>query len=490
MINRITLLFAALHLICAGAEAESLKGTRPNIILVMTDDQGSDLSFTGHPIVKTPNIDRLAEQSLRLNDFHVSPTCSPTRAALMSGRHEFKNGVTHTHYERELMALSTTTFPQILRQAGYETGIFGKWHLGDFEEYQPGRRGFSEVFIHGGGGIGQKNPSSCADFPPNRGEGCYFDNVLLHNGTVVKTKGYCTDVFFLGALGWIKEKLTSQEPFFAFISTNAPHAPMIAPEASIKRVLARTGGKKITGAVKRLAMIENIDDNFGLMMRKLGEWGGLDNTLIIFTSDNGAALGKRNQRSKVWNAGYRSGKGTPGEGGTHVPCFWYWKGILQAREVGALTAHIDLYRTFCDLAGATIPEGIQELDGRSLLPLLESPDAEWEDRMLFVHVGRWGKGREPRRNDSYAVRTQRWRMVGKELYDISNDPYEKEDVSAQHPEVLDRLNAAYMEWWKEVLPLMVNEKREFKEEAPPCFKQYNRQEKTKGIPEWVPPEIE
>ena len=185
--------------------AESLAGSRPNIILVMTDDQGlGDLSCMGNEVLQTPNLDRFYEMSTRFTEFHVSPTCAPTRSAIFSGRHEFRNGVTHTIKERERMALSTTTFPELLRSAGYETGIFGKWHLGDEDAYQPYNRGFSKTFIHGAGGIGQSYPGSCADFPPNRTDK-YFDCVILNDDTIVQTKGFCTDVFFTAALGWTKQ---------------------------------------------------------------------------------------------------------------------------------------------------------------------------------------------------------------------------------------------------------------------------------------------
>ena len=185
--------------------AKPLAGTRPNIILVMTDDQGmGDLSCMGNRVLRTPNLDSFYAYSTRFTEFHVSPTCAPTRSAIMSGRHEFKNGVTHTIKERERMSLRTTTFPQLLQKAGYQTAIFGKWHLGDEDAYQPYNRGFGETFIHGAGGIGQSYPSSCADFPPNRTDK-YFDIVALHNDTIVQTKGFCTDVFFQAALGWIKK---------------------------------------------------------------------------------------------------------------------------------------------------------------------------------------------------------------------------------------------------------------------------------------------
>ena len=242
--------------------ADSLAGSRPNIILVMTDDQGmGDLSCMGNTVLSTPNLDKFHGMSTRLIDFHVSPTCAPTRSAIFSGRHEFRNGVTHTIKERERMALSTTTFPQLLRTAGYETGIFGKWHLGDEDEYQPYSRGFSETFIHGAGGIGQAYQGSCADFPPNRqSQGKYFDNVILHNDTIVKTKGFCTDVFFQAALGWVKKQHTAKTPYFAYITLNAPHGPMLAPE-KYKKKFADMGWDGNTQG--RYGMIENIDHNFG-----------------------------------------------------------------------------------------------------------------------------------------------------------------------------------------------------------------------------------
>ncbi|MFP6604861.1 MAG: sulfatase-like hydrolase/transferase, partial [Pirellulaceae bacterium] len=270
------------------APAATLKGKRPNIILVMTDDQGlGDLSCMGNKDLRTPNIDQLYQMSTRFTDFHVSPTCAPTRSAIMSGRHEFRNGVTHTIKERERMALSTTTFPKLLHKSGYATGIFGKWHLGDEDAYQPYNRGFSEVFIHGAGGIGQAYPGSCADFPPNRNkETRYFDIAALHNETIVKTEGFCTDVFFQAALGWIRKQQQAEKPFFAYISTNAPHGPMIAPEKSKKRFAEQGWDAKTQG---RYGMIENIDDNMGLLMKKLDQWKLWENTLVIFMTDNGQA---------------------------------------------------------------------------------------------------------------------------------------------------------------------------------------------------------
>lgn len=476
------------------AFAGSLAGSRPNIILVMTDDQGmGDLSCFGNEVLRTPNLDQFYKLSTRFTDFHVSPTCSPTRSSIFSGRHEFRNGVTHTIKERERMALSTTTFPQLLQKQGYQTGIFGKWHLGDEDAYQPYNRGFHEVFIHGAGGIGQSYEGSCADFPPNRAsDTLYFDNVLLHNDTLVQTEGFCTDVFFQAALGWIKRQHESKTPFFAYIAPNAPHGPMIAPEKYTKR-FAEMGWDKDTQG--RYGMIENIDDNFGLLMTKLDEWKLWDNTLVIFMTDNGQASrnGTLNgKRVTVHTAGFKTGKGSPYEGGTHVPAFWRWQGKLgEGVDIPALTAHVDLYRTFCELAGAEIPDAVQPIDGRTLLPLLEDPNAEWPDRNLFVHVGRWEKGSDPNASkyQACAVRSARWRFVNnKELYDISADPYEKTDVAAGRPEVVAGLRAAYDAWWAETIPWMVNESVPYAPFQPQAAR-YEKQLKEKGIPKWTPPRL-
>ncbi|MGJ8676711.1 MAG: arylsulfatase [Akkermansiaceae bacterium] len=467
------------------ASKAKLEGSRPNIILVITDDQGmGDLSCMGNEIVKTPNIDRFYERSTRFTDFQVSPTCAPTRAAMMSGRPPFKVGVTHTILQRERMALDLFTMPQALQSAGYETGLFGKWHLGDDEEYLPQNRGFDEVLMHGAGGIGQKQ---YGDFPVNS-TNTYFDNVLLHNDTVVKTKGFCTDVFFAAGLAWIKEQEDAETPYFAYISLNAPHGPFIAPDSYKKRFLDE-GYNEDTAA--RYGMVENIDDNFGVLIDKLTQWKALDNTLVIFMTDNGMSMRpitKNGKEVERFNAGMKAAKNSPHEGGTHVPAFWYWQGILgEGVDIDVLTAHLDLYPTFSKLAGAKLPAEMQELDGRSLLPLLANPQAEWADRELFIHCGRWKPGkRDDLKYKSCAVRSERWRFVNnKELYDISADPGQTQDVAAQYPEVIDQLRKSYDQWWESALPLMVNEGLP-KVEVHPFAIRYNKQLEEKGIPEWAP----
>jgi arylsulfatase A-like enzyme len=466
-------------------------GTRPNVVLVMTDDQGKgDLACLGNQYIRTPHTDRLHALSTRFTDFHVSPTCAPTRAAIMTGRHEFKNGVTHTILERERMTLDAKTLPEALRDAGYATGIFGKWHLGDEEPYQPHRRGFTEAFIHGAGGIGQAYDSSCADAPPNSGPNRYFDNVLRHNGRFVQTKGFCTDVFFQAALGWIRERQEAGQPFFACITPNAPHGPMIAPEKYKQRFLDMGFDEN---SAARMGMIENIDDNLGLLMDKLAEWKLEENTLLIFMTDNGQAGRSGRLKGKQVSldfSGFKTGKGSPFEGGTSVPAFWRWKGRLrEGADIDALTAHIDLFPTFAALTGAKVPAG--QVEGRSLLPLLENPRADWADRFLFTHQGRWKKGENP--DDSKfkncAVRNARFRLVNnQELYDIAADPFEKSNVIDQHPGVVAKMRAAYDTWWKETRPLMVNE-AVLNSPVKPFFELYEKQLKAGGIPDWKAPKL-
>lgn len=429
------------------ASAHSLAGTRPNIVLIMTDDQGyGELACHGNPIIKTPNIDQLYKESVRFTDFQVSPTCSPTRASLMTGRHEFRSGVTHTINERERLSLKATTIAQVLQAAGYATGIFGKWHLGDEDDRQPNRRGFDEVFIHGAGGIGQTYPGSCGDAPGNT----YFSPAILHNGTFVKTDGFCTDVFFAQATKWIEGQAKKDAPFFAYIVPNAPHAPYVCPDAYKKPYLDAGLGEQDAAYY---GMITNIDENVGRLMKNLSQWGLDRRTLVLFMTDNGHA------RGNLYNAGMRGAKGGPYQGGTRVPAFFRWTGMLPAGvDIDKLTAHIDLFPTFAELAAARIPSGIK-LDGRSLVPLLQNPNADWPDRYVFVHQGRWNKGMAAQsKYKNCAVRNSRFRLVNnKELYDIKSDPGEKNNVIAQHSDVVEKMRKAYDQWWDEVLPAMENE---------------------------------
>ena len=470
-------------------------GAKPNVILMITDDQGyGPMGKHGNPWIKTPHLDKLHGQSTRFERFLVSPTCSPTRAALMSGRHPMKNGITHTILERERMALSTVTLPQVLAKAGYVSGIFGKWHLGDEEPYQPHKRGFDEAFIHGAGGIGQSFKCSCADVPGNK----YFDPTIRHNGSFVRTKGYCTDLFFTAGMAWIKKIKDTGKPFFAYITTNAPHGPFIAPPQNAKRFTDLGFSERDAGFY---GMIENIDENMGRLMNKLDQWNLSQDTILIFMSDNGSVGSMVREGSKLgtsedgkpmegFNAGMRGSKGSPHEGGVRVPFLVRWPGKFAAnQEIERISAHIDLLPTLADIAGIEkLPKG--QVEGRSLVPLLKNPKAKWKDRYLFTQVARWKTGSEPtdRMWKGFAVRNERYRLVENSLYDMKNDPDQTEDVSEKNPEMVQAMRAAYEKFWKEARPLMVNEDVPMSPTRP-FHLLYAEQLEKGGIPDWKSPKL-
>lgn len=434
-----------------------IAGSRPNIIFILTDDQGyGDISAHGNPVLKTPNMDRLRAEGARFTDFHVSPTCAPTRSALMTGRHEFKNGVTHTIFERERLTLDAITLPQVLKQAGYSTGIFGKWHLGDEAKYQPEQRGFDEVFIHGGGGLGQTYPGSCGDAPANT----YFDPAILHNGRFVRTKGFCTDVFFAQATQWI-ETVQGTRPFFAYLALNAPHSPYTARPVDAALYSDNTPSRDVAHF---FGMVHNIDENIGRLLARLDALGLRENTLVIFMNDNGGTAGTR-----VFNAGMRGQKGTPYLGGTRASSFWRWPGKIAPRDVPELAAHLDFFPTLAEIAGAKLDaRATAQVEGRSLVPLLGNFAIPWGDRTLFTHVGRWERFSDPEnaKFTNCSVRTKRWHLVSIkggvqpawELYDIITDPGEKTNVAGQHTEVVMTLAREYDAWWIVARAGMVNEK--------------------------------
>lgn len=485
------LAFAAAFLLGFSAHAKE----QPNIIVVITDDQGyGPLKAHGHPWIRTPHMDRLHRESTRLTRFLVSPTCAPTRSALLTGRHPMRNGVTHTILERERLTLEATTLPQVLKAAGYTSGIFGKWHLGDEAAYQPQKRGFDEVFIHGAGGIGQRYDCSCADAPGNK----YFDPVLRHNGTFVKTSGYCTDLFFTAALGWIKSRKDKDTPFFAYISTNAPHGPFIAPPSNTRYFKEKGFGDKQAGFY---GMIENIDENLGRLLAKLDEWELAQDTLLIFMSDNGMTGGGAGRPGKevapgypFFNAGMKGLKGSAEEGGVRVPFLVRWPGKIPAgRDLDLVAAHIDFFPTLVEAAGGRA--SAQQVEGRSFLAHLRGAEAPWPDRYLVTHLGRWKTGEDPGTHQwkRFAIRTHRYRWVGAgktggALYDMSKDPGQTTNIIADHPELIEKMGAFYDQWWKDTVPLMINEKAPMSPTRP-YHVDFHAQEQKSGIPAWTPPEL-
>ena len=428
----------------------------PNIILVITDDQGyGDLGCHGNPILQTPNIDEFYTKSVRLTDYHVSPTCAPTRGALMCGQPTNKAGPWHTINGRNYLRKEKVTLPETLAANGYATGHFGKWHLGDNYPYRPQDRGFTHALYHGGGGVGQT-----PDFFGND----YNDDTYFLNGEPIKFDGYCTDIWFGEAMKWIEKN--KEKPFFAYISTNAPHSPFIvdskysdlyrdakvpgAEEPEKEEPKPKAKGKKARGKKGKgvnaafYGMITNIDENFGIMEEKLAELGLTENTIVIFTTDNGSSAG-----SHVHNSGMSGAKGSNLEGGHRVPFFIRWPdGKLEGgKDISALTAHIDIMPTLLDLCSVPEPKDYR-MDGTSLRPLFEG--GEFPSRILATDSQRIYT---PEKWKTTAVMSDYWRLVsGGKLYDIQSDPGQKTDVADKYPEVVKKLTEGYDKWWGDMEP--------------------------------------
>ena len=416
-----------------------IAGIKPNLILVITDDQGyGDLSCHGNPILKTPHLDKLHSESVRLTDYHVSPTCAPTRGALMSGHYTNRCGPWHTIMGRSMLFEGEKTLGEVFKASGYATGMFGKWHLGDNYPYRPEDRGFTEVVRHGGGGVGQT---------PDLWDNSYFDDMYFHNGEPKRYKGYCSDVYFDEAKRFINESMAASKPFFAYISTNAPHGPFHCPDEYWKpyqEATKKNGGDKVAIFY---GMIANVDDNVGKMRAFLKEKGVADNTIFIFTTDNGSASG-----SKVHNSGMSRGKGSNYDGGHRVPFFLHWKdgNLNVGKDVSKLSAHIDILPTLVELCGLKPIEESYKLDGKSLVPLLKDPNAAWADRTITTDSQRI---RDPQMWRNCSTMTQKWRLLnGKQLFDITKDPAQKNDVSKDFPEVVKKLRADYEAWWEDIKP--------------------------------------
>lgn len=417
---------------------------QPNVIVIITDDQGrGDLGCYGNKIIKTPTIDQLYKDGVRLNNFHVSTTCAPTRAALMTGRETNKLNSFHTISGRSLVFEDEVMLPQVLAQNGYSTAMFGKWHLGDNYPFRPEDRGFQTVVRHGGGGITQG-----PDFWGNN----YFDDtywVRKKGETITQTKaykGYCTDVFFEEAKTFIEEN--KDQPFFAYISPNAPHGPLNVPQDYYD---IYKNEKHLRENQKRFyGMVTNIDDNIKALQKLLKKHKIADNTLLIFMTDNGTGAGRISKQKGITyghDGGLRGFKGSQYEGGHRVPFIMRWPdgNITGGKDVNNLLAHYDVLPTFVDLLGLTDVH-TKPLDGKSFAPLLKDPNSNWENRIICVDTQRLQnlvKGRK------YAVMDAKWRLVdGKELYNINEDLAQKNNVIKSHPEVAKRLALGYDTWWE------------------------------------------
>lgn len=408
--------------------------SRPNIIFVLTDDQGyGDLACLGNPILKTPVLDRLHADSVRLTDFHVAPMCTPTRGELMTGQDALRNGATFVCMGRSLLRADLPTMADILADNGYHTGHFGKWHLGDNYPYRPQDRGFHETIHHPAFGI-----TAAADYYGND----YFDDHYRHKDEIRQYMGYCTDVWFEEAMRWMQGCHKRNEPFFAYIATNAPHGPYWVPDEYRQPYL--DGIKRDEASF--FGMIANIDENMAQLEKFLLDNEIRDNTILIFMTDNGTAMGEG-----IYNAGMRGRKTSLFEGGHRVPCFVRWPaaGLEGGRDVGGVTRGVDILPTLIDLCNLHAPDG-WTCDGLSLAEHMRRPDKAVADRTSVVQYGHANEGARTgfTGRDRAAVMWGRWRLVdGRELYNIGEDPGQQQDVAQSNPELVKRLRGQYGAWW-------------------------------------------
>ncbi len=436
------------------------KHSRPNIIIMMTDDQGyGDLGSHGNPFLKTPEIESLAEEGLEMTHFMTYPNCSATRAGMLTGRYPYRTGVTAVTQVDHFMHTDEVTIAEVLADHGYQTGIFGKWHLGDNFPMRPQDQGFDEVLVHKGGGIGQ------AAGPAGN---TYFDPILEHNGESKRFKGYCDDIFTDAAMEFISDN--KDEPFLAYLATNLPHFPLQVPDKLAQPY--RDMGLHEDNA-KTYGMIASIDYNVGRVLDRLEELGIEENTIVLFFSDNGA----RDRRTKNdvypgrWVANLRGTKTSVYDGGIRVPFFVRWPGHIdtkkQTEQMGTV---VDIFPTLLDAANIELPENIN-IDGESLLPLWRNDNPKnLNDRNFFVQMH---YGPTPFKYMHFTVRGKKYKLVSPhpfphgivhqptdhvlkqvvknlELFDMEADPSERVNIAEQHPEIVNAMLEQYENWFDEV----------------------------------------
>ena len=440
-----------------------LHASRPNVILIMSDDQGGgDYGFLGNSVIRTPELDAMRTRSGLLSKFYVSPVCAPTRASLMTGRYNYRTRCIDTYVGRAMMDTTEITLAELLRDAGYRTGIYGKWHLGDNYPMRPMDQGFQNSLVHRGGGIGQ--PSD-----PIGAEGKYTNPTLFRNGVAEQMEGYCTDIYFDSAIQFIESSVANEKNFFAYIATNAPHGPFHdVPEklyqeyqkvdfTSIlvnKKLNPKRSEAEFDKLARISAMITNIDENIGRLFQKLDKLGIRENTVVMYLNDNGP-------NTMRYVGDMRGMKSHVDDGGIRSPLIFHWPAKVDAgRESDALCAHIDVLPTVLDACGITKPQGLR-VDGRSFLPLLSSDRPEWPSRQLVLQTHR---GNVPQKFHHFALHEEPWKLVHPsgfgnetfegepklELYDLSKDPRQQNELSAKRPKVFSRLKESYEAWFSDV----------------------------------------
>ena len=412
------------------------KKQAPNVIIIMTDDQGyGDLACLGNPVIKTPNLDKLYNESARFTDFHVNPFCSPTRAALMTGRMSDRTHVRSTVYARNHLNLEETTMAEYFKASGYATGQFGKWHLGHNYPYRPMDRGFDYWVGHGDGGTG-----SASDYWGND----KMNDTYIRNGVEEEFEGFGTDVFFDEAMGFIKKN--KKNPFFIYLATNVPHRPWNVKEEWYEdyKDVDASEYKDWLATRDFLATVTHFDYNLGRLRSFLSDNKLNENTILIFLTDNGTSGG-----SGVFNAGMKGKKGSMYEGGHRVPLFIHWPqgGFDKGEDIHEFTAHIDLLPTLKKICALNAPDKtLLPFDGKDLTKLLNKEQDNLPDRHLIMH--QQNTREVPVKHMNSLVATSQWRLInGKELYKIKEDAGQKQNVASEYPDVVTQLNDVYDKHW-------------------------------------------
>jgi arylsulfatase len=407
--------------------------SRPNVIIILTDDQGyGDFSCHGNPILETPAIDKLYQESIRFRNFHVAPLCTPTRGELLTGLDALHNKAETVGTGRDLMRRNIVTMPEVFKRNGYQTGIFGKWHLGENYPDRPMDRGFQKCIWFKGWGL-----LSEAEYDNDYYKTRYLDSLCTKTSSE-----YCTDLWFDEAMKWMDAMADKNLPFFVYLPTNAPHGPFYSPKSDYEFYKNKVKDNK---TAKFFGMIRNIDQNVDRLEKWLVKRHLAENTVVVLMNDNGGTGGV-----KVYNAGMRGKKGSNYNGGHRAACFVKWPdGKLGDPRTIPVAAEIqDILPTFVDLLHFKI-NGISHFDGESLVPILKDSNGKFQDRMFVIQYG------GHTRPEKYFACTvwDSWRLVGKnELYDVSKDPAEQKNVSDQFPVVLRKMQSFYENWWKKTVP--------------------------------------
>ncbi len=413
--------------------------TPPNVVLIITDDQGwFDVGIHGNPHIETPVLDRLARQGVRFSRFYCSPVCTPTRAALMTGRHYQRTGAFDTYKGRDTLAADELTLAEVFARRGYRTACIGKWHLGRYMRYHPNQRGFEEFFGFWQYGFINRYDDS---------------DELWRNKRRVITTGYVTDVLTDQAIAFLEQN--RNKPFFLYLAYNAPHSPYLVPDRYIERYLRK--GLPLREA-RIYGMISSLDDNIGRLLGALERLKLGESTVVVFMSDNGGV-------SRHYSCGLRGNKGSVYEGGIRVPFFVRWPGRFPAGAVvEAMAQHIDLFPTFCELIGASLPTE-RKIDGRSLLPLLQKGGGESPHARLFHQWNRVRPLLEAPADPEEAPPDERkafrpnwavhdrsgWKLISTgEVFDLRRDPGEQHDLANTEQERARELRAAFEDFFRDV----------------------------------------